>query len=273
MRPQSLDTPPPAPRLFNDRQQRDDIGEAVAQGSMPHLMLALLSGHQCGGVLHEAVRHQHILAVQFVLERGHAPDEQSRGRRPLHMAIGVCASEGDLGHCMASMLLKHGACPNARPGDGGAEAGLLHSAAARGSAAAVRLLLENGADPNAKDPSGNAPLHYACRCPAVATDGADPVDPAVGLRLEVVVLLLRAGAAPAAADAMGRPPVALVQGFDAAASPSRDRLRAVLLGAERQWRRRGLAVLRAQLRLGRSERSACLDCFGGDESKCILKFL
>ncbi|CAK0841453.1 unnamed protein product, partial [Prorocentrum cordatum] len=145
-----------------------------------------------------------------------------------------------------------------------------------------------------KDPCGSAPLHLACRFPPTAGHGADPVDPSVSLRVEVVALLLRAGAAPSAVDAAGRRPVAprgpdlrrfgrdersavevaLVPGFCAASVPACDRLRAMLLAAERQWRRRSLAVLRAQLQRGRSERSnACLDCLGGDEAKCILEFL
>jgi ankyrin repeat protein len=61
----------------------------------------------------------------------------------------------------------------------------LHVASAHGHAAAVRVLLEHGADPNALAPSGNTPLQLAC----------------FNLRSEAVRELLAAGAATGAPSA------------------------------------------------------------------------
>jgi ankyrin repeat protein len=54
--------------------------------------------------------------------------------------------------------LRHGADPNARDLFGKSA---LHSAAARGSAELVALLLEYGGDPAAADDSGRTPLDLA----------------------------------------------------------------------------------------------------------------
>lgn len=85
-------------------------------------------------------------------------------------------------HGVLKALLRRGADPNeVAPGAGGAGCygALLHLAARRADAAAIRLLLEHGAFPNAPDARGSRPLHLVP--PAAPAGGISGGDTAGGL--------------------------------------------------------------------------------------------
>ncbi|MFN4242126.1 MAG: ankyrin repeat domain-containing protein [Tepidisphaerales bacterium] len=106
-------------------------------------------------------------------------------------ALVKAAGDGDLAAMKALLIAHPGLAKASRPaGDGEERAPALCRAAAKGQAAAVKLLLEHGADPNAmfRDDYGTA-LTAACETLAPGT-------------AEVVEVLLAAGADPGLADAL-----------------------------------------------------------------------
>lgn len=300
------DTPPPAPQLFQNKL-RDDIDEAILHGSMPLLSLALIHGHRCSGYhpVYEAVHHQHLGALEFLLRNGYPADEVCCGRRPLHLAMQCCMIEGDAGQKMAELLLKYGARPNYTPGDDLAQPSPLHNAVQRCCAAATELLLVSGADPRKVDAFGNTPLHLACRQarllggaaqPRTAGDGTHRPDAAATGRTpeadthrspcmpqvaplqvaplhtsfqeRVVGLLLRHGANPSQGDAGGLPASMFVSTHDS-------RLRTKLAQAERWFNRCGLRIICANLGIGRTPaHTTCTVCLSQpDTSGTIIDFL
>lgn len=122
--------------------------------------------------LNGAAFHGHWRLVQFLIEQGADPNRPlaGTGETPLHAAL---SRPGRPSHDhVVELLLAAGADPDARSADG-AETGAfmrdartrgetpLHRAAAFGSEAAIRLLLDAGADLTAKDAHGDTPLGWA----------------------------------------------------------------------------------------------------------------
>jgi len=196
----SMTTPPPNPKR-SMRSLEQDLMDAVEQGSVSSLKLALVRSLGCSTChcLHELVGGRHVEALEFLLRCGadHV-DEHRAGVRPVHVALQHCMAEGDMGYRMLQLLLHHGAQPNQIPGDafGESREAALHDAARRGNAAVVALLLSHGADPDAIDAVGNSPLHVLCQHVAPWSSGSEE---------RIIALLMRAGALPLR-NAMGKQP-------------------------------------------------------------------
>jgi len=198
----NMTTPPPC-HASRGRTLDEDIEAALEDGSLWVLQLALTCGHACSSphCVHEAVKRNNVRALEFLLERG-APDfdDLCRGQRPLHVALQVCVTEGDVGYRMMELLLQHGANPGFVEGDrftGKLQEAPIHDAARRGCAPAVELLLRFGASPNAEDAARNTPLHILCQQTAPWSSRFSG---------RVVSLLLRAGAIPTKENSSGHTP-------------------------------------------------------------------
>lgn len=225
---------------------------ALEWRSEPLLSMALLRMHprDCAEdhAIHEAIRQRHLPALQFLLSQGRPLsqlEEPCGRRRPLLEAVCCAVAEGDVGHEMAALLLRHGARADAglRGGeeevmedDAGEETPLFRAALAA-LPALVALLLDHGADPNLASAEGSTPLHACCRRPPSR------------LALACLALLCRRGADPRRLDARGRraQDVLLSACAIAAASGAPESPEAVqalrLLAAEARWRERRLPVL------------------------------
>lgn len=210
------------------RFRLQDVQDALQQGSPNLLSVALLQSHNCCSehCVHEAVKLQHLGALDFLLERGAAEfDEPCWGRRPLHHAVEASMRCGDMGYVMAERLLERGARPDACTGDAQSRVdGPLHDAAKRGNVAITALLLAHGADVSRMDRSGQAALHVAVRHASAFCDSS---------HVEVAQLLLQHGASPLQLDDAGRKP------FDYAFG---GRIKDVLTSSEQQWIKRVLSL-------------------------------
>lgn len=215
----------PAPQC-----RSQEVHEALERGSASLLSAALLRSHSCCAehCVHEAVRLQHVAALDFLLAHGaNEFDDICGDCRPLHIAIEMSMGRGDSGYVMAERLLQHGAKPDACFEDARLRVDApLHSVAMRGNAAAAALLLAYGADPSAADPAGTAPLH-------ITTQHASAFPGGNGSHVDLARLLLRHGASPFQLDANGQK--ALAYAFDAEISD-------VLMNAEQQWNKHALAI-------------------------------
>mmetsp|Transcript_91109 Transcript_91109/g.175391 ORF Transcript_91109/g.175391 Transcript_91109/m.175391 type:complete len:328 (+) Transcript_91109:80-1063(+) len=197
---QSHMTPPSCPGAFQKKVQ-DDIEAALNKRSSTLLSLALLRGNGCGDShgIFEAVRRQHLKALEFLLQSsGNGEvDRHCCGRRPLHLAIQVCAAEGDSGHQMAETLLHHGATPNFMAGDDPSVDAPLLDSTKRSSEAAVALLLTYGGDPCSTDAAGFSPLHVVCRQLGFQHEAQERL---------IRLLLLQHGACPVQVDKLEHMP-------------------------------------------------------------------
>lgn len=122
--------------------------------------------------LHAAAFHGHWQLCEYLLELGadasHALAET--GETPLHAAL--CTTDRTTRDVVLSVLLRHGADPTrctvpGVPTDAFMRDGrtrgetALHRAAAFGTEATIRLLLDAGADVAARDANGDSPLAWA----------------------------------------------------------------------------------------------------------------
>ena len=76
---------PPSCPIVHKKRLQDDIDLALQRKSLPLLSLTLLRGHSCGDNhgIHEAVRRQHMGALEFLLQcssKGDV-DRHCHGRR------------------------------------------------------------------------------------------------------------------------------------------------------------------------------------------------
>jgi ankyrin repeat protein len=122
--------------------------------------------------LEGAAFHGHWRLCEFLIERGADVNraDPASGETPLHAAL--CKPNRPAYDLVVKVLLAAGADPN-RPTSAGAETGSfmrdcrtygetpLHRAAAFGSEAAIRMLLDAGAAKDAKDARGDSPLSWA----------------------------------------------------------------------------------------------------------------
>jgi len=122
--------------------------------------------------LHAAAFHGHWQLCEYLLELGadasHALAET--GETPLHAAL--CTADRTARDVVLSVLLQHGADPTMRtipgvPTDAFMRDGrtrgetALHRAAAFGTEATIRRLLDAGADVATRDANGDSPLAWA----------------------------------------------------------------------------------------------------------------
>jgi len=171
-----------------DVKRGNPLYEAVSGGCRAVAELLLRHGADpnmedgWGIPLYAAVWRRDAGLVELLLRHGADPNvRDSAGNTALHRA----AENGVVD--VAAVLLRYGADPNARNREGRTP---LHVAAERCRADLVELLLRHGGDPNARSARGGTPLYYAANC-----------------GVEVVRILLAAGAAPdaeAAAEAAER---------------------------------------------------------------------
>jgi ankyrin repeat protein len=167
-----------------------------------------------------------IAAVAIAMHREppRDPAVDGFGQTPLHLAAAQASDGGAV-----AALVSSRASLSTRDDFGRTP---LHDAAASGSEAAVRRLIDAGADPRAVDDYGTTPLHLACRRGSIGiarlllaagaspdaanSAGATPLHEAASTGDAILVrLLLDHGASPAARDRLGRAPadVARAHGF------------------------------------------------------------
>jgi len=143
---------------------------------------------------------------------------------PLHKAISMTVTDGDVGYMMAIMLLARGAQVDAKDAEGEAP---IHHACRNRSLPAVQLLLQHGADANVVTSSGSTPLHllFEFLCQGIFYEAE---------HLSILRELLAHGAAPARRDAAGLRPYDHINMVDMFGSvdPFRPVMSNILLTAE-----------------------------------------
>ncbi|CAM9532320.1 unnamed protein product, partial [Ectocarpus fasciculatus] len=216
------------------------------------------------GPLHLAIKGRHVGIAKDLLLSGANPTQAgSNGDFPIHLAAGRGLDE------VVLALVQRGVDPNGTSTGGWTPLYLLQMAARENQAAAVRALVEAGADiegrgsialksplqqaarfgscaamltllqlganVNAKNDFGRTPLFYACVCGGHDHDAAD--------------LLLRWGADETAVDSEEESVASIVirhiAGAPEAWRPRLERISKLLARApqDRAWRRRGFLVL------------------------------
>jgi ankyrin repeat protein len=150
--------------------------------------------------LHLAAALLRVDAAQQLLDAGASPlAVNRRGAGPLHYAcdarpaVGVWNPEAQAR--MIGLLAAHGAPVDGRDRGGVAP---LHRAVRARSPAAVRALLEAGADPLCANGAGSTPLHLA-----VQSTGAAGTAGAGDQQLEIARMLIAAGASLSDCDSKG----------------------------------------------------------------------
>lgn len=165
----SMTTPPSGPQESHVRM-RAELDMQLRAGFVPGVCMVLERSHCCAQKhhLYEATKRGHAEAVRFLLRHrsvggvDEPVDQVCGGRRPLHLAVEACITEGDTGYQIAEALLQHGANPNRSVVDDLMADSPLLLAAKQGNAAATGLLLAHGADPNEATAGGDLPLIAAC---------------------------------------------------------------------------------------------------------------
>jgi uncharacterized protein len=153
------------------------LAHCAYHGDVTALRLVLARGARLTALgadlgLNAAAFHGHWALCEFLLSQGanarHA--DAATGETALHAAM---TNEDRLRHdLVAALLLRAGANPNAATVAGAATGAFmrdartrgetpLHRAAAFGTPATLRLLLDAGADPTRRDANGDTPLAWA----------------------------------------------------------------------------------------------------------------
>jgi len=194
-------TPPRTPSRslsLHTMELEEDVKEALSLGSASLLSWALRPYGCCCGIdhpVHAAISYQQLEALELLLTCGTMNDclhLACGGQMPLHKAISMTTTHGDIGYMMSSMLLAHGAQVDAKDAEGEAP---IHYASRARSLPAVQMLLQHGADANLVTSSGFTPLHLLCQGAFYEAE-----------HLSVVQKLFAHGAAPAWRDADGLRP-------------------------------------------------------------------
>ena len=132
---------------------------------------------------------------------GHGADCRARNRRgaePLHYAADANRSEPKAQADVIDYLLSIGAEPDAVDDSGVAP---LHRAVRTRSLAAVKALLDGGANPKKTNKAGSTSLHLAVQPTGRGGSGSDE---ARRQQAEIIKLLLERGARPTDKDARGK---------------------------------------------------------------------
>jgi ankyrin repeat protein len=148
-------------------------------------------------ILHHAAEALAPDLVMLLLERGASVrDQDENGETALHRVADMRAHEPDAAARMATLLIDHGADPNACNWD---DVTPLHLGVRRRNLAVVQVLLARGADVDARDRGrGSTPLRRA-----VSGTGASGTAGTSALMLPLARLLLEHGADPEARDKRG----------------------------------------------------------------------
>lgn len=180
-----------------DKRGFTALGIACLNGEakMAELLLEHRAGLQSAGSAPEpiglAVQSGSIETVKVLLDHNATPNGGGLKPAPIGLATSVE---------MAQLLLSKGADPN------GLKEAIsdppLILAVRRGQLSVVRFLLEHGAKVDAVTKQGQTALHIACvaRNGAILNKGEDGT-------LELIKVLLKAGANPQAVDALGNQPI------------------------------------------------------------------
>jgi len=196
-------------------------------GSASLLSWALRPYGCCCGIdhpVHAAISYQQLEALELLLTCGSMNDclhVACRGQMPLHKAISMAITDGDIGYIMSNMLLAHGAQVDAKDAEGEAP---IHYASRARSLPAVQMLLQHGADPNLVTSSGFTPLHLLCRGAFYEAE-----------HLSTLQALLARGAAPARRDADGLRPYDHINMSDIFGDTLKPVISNILVTAQQQW--------------------------------------
>jgi ankyrin repeat protein len=162
--------------------------------------LARLCDEAGSPLLHHAAYALQPELVELLIAHGASVTETAgdRGQTALHAVADMRRAPQEPVRRMVTVLLDHGADPNARNWD---DVTPLHQAVRARNLAAVEVLLARGADPNARDRiRGSTPLRRA-----VSGTGASDTAGTSALMVPLTRLLLAHGADPEARDRRGVP--------------------------------------------------------------------